>query len=138
VSGWLLGPEAFAAFIGGGTPNRVLDWAGTVTEGIYVSEMTWAEVRSQAQQLSPVQRQGWLRVLDEQVPTEFGPRLLPLKREHLSRWSEVRLEKNPAGSLISPVEAFDAAVCMSEQLGYVTRSDYLSKITRQPTHNPWS
>lgn len=141
MSGWLLGPEAFAEFVSGrkpGVTNPVLDWADKLRETLYVSEMTWAEVRSQAQQLtSPREREAWLRVLDEQVPSEFGPRLLPLQRVHLARWSELRLEKSPSGKRLSPVEAFDAAVCLAEGLGYVTRSDYLGRFTAQPTHNPW-
>ncbi len=78
-----------------------------------------------------------MRALDEQVPAEFGPRLLPIQRLHLARWSEVRLEKAPSGKLLNLTEGFDAAVCLVEQLGYVTRSAYLATITGQPTHSPW-
>ena len=141
MAGWLLGPEAFAEFIAGRKPdgpNPVLDWAETLNDTLYVSELTWAFVRSQAQQEpSPRQREVWLRTLDEQVPAEFGPRLLPVQRVHLARWSEVRLERAPSGNLLNMTESFDAAVCLVEQLGYVTKSDYLAAITGQPTHSPW-
>jgi toxin FitB len=140
VNGWLLGPEAFSEFVAGrpgGASNKVLDWAETLTETLYVSEMTWAEVRSKAQGLSPRQRESWLRALDEQVPTTFGARLLPMQRTYLARWSEVRLELGPSGKRISVMEAFDAAVCIVEELGYVTKSAYLTRITGQRTHDPW-
>jgi hypothetical protein len=141
MAGWLLGPEAFAEFIAGrrpDSPNPVLDWAQTLNDTLYVSEFTWAYVRSQAQQeLSPRQREAWLRTLDEQVPAEFGPRLLSVQRVHLARWSEVRLERAPSGNLLSLTEGVDAAVCLVEQLGYVTRHAYLAAITGQPTHSPW-
>jgi toxin FitB len=140
MSGWLLGPEAFADFVAGrpgGAANRVLDWADTLSETLYVSEFTWAEVRSKAQELAPRQRESWLRALDEQVPTTFGARLLPMQRVYLARWSEVRLERSPSGKRLSLAESFDAAVCLCEQLGYVTRNAYLAKIIGQPTHSPW-
>ena len=142
MSGWLLGPKAFAELIAGrkaGVANPVLDWAEKLTDTLYVSEMTWAEVRITAHSLrSPRERESWLRTLDEQVPSEFGPRLLPVQRVHLARYSELRLEEAPTGKLLSPVDAFDAAVCLVEGLGYVTDRDYLAKFIGQPIHNPWS
>lgn len=142
MTAWLLGPEAFADFVSGrgdGALNPVLDWADTLKDAhLCVSEMTWAYVRSQALGIAvPRLREGWIRALDEQVPAEFGSRLLPIQRLHLARWSEVRLESGPSGKRLSNSESFDAAVCIVEQLGYVTRSAYLSAIIKQPTHSPW-
>jgi predicted nucleic acid-binding protein len=142
MAAWLLGPEAFADFVSGrgdGTVNPVLDWADTLTDAqICVSEMTWAYVRSQALEITvPRLREGWIRALDEQVPAEFGSRLLPIQRLHLARWSEVRLELGPSGKRLSSFESFDAAVCIVEQLGYVTRSAHLSAIPTHPTQSPW-
>jgi predicted nucleic acid-binding protein len=57
---------------------------------------------------------------------------------HLARYSELRLEGAPSGKPLSPVDAFDAAVCLVEGLGYVTDRDYLAKFIGRPTHNPWS
>lgn len=141
MAGWLLGPEAFADFVSGqspGTTNPVIAWASTLAEPVYVTEITWAYVRSKAlAERSPRQRESWLRALDEQVPAEFGSRLLPIGRLHLARWSEVRLEKGPSGKPLNLSESFDTAVCLVERLGYVTRSSYLSAITGAATHAPW-
>lgn len=140
MADWLLGPKAFAEFVTGRAlaQNPVLDWADTLVGTLYVSEVTWAYVRSQAQQeASPRKREEWIRTLDEQVPAEFGPRLLPLQRLHLARWSEVRLESAPSGKPLSVTEGFDAAICIVEQLGYVTPNAYLGAITGQPVHSPW-
>jgi hypothetical protein len=140
MANWLLGPEAFTEFVSGRVPqvpNPTLDWAEKLTDTVYVSEFTWAYVRSKAQLESPRQREAWLRALDEQVPAAFGSRLLPIQRIYLARWSEVRLEKSPGGKLLSLTESLDASVCIVEQLGYVTRLSHLSRITGQPTHSPW-
>lgn len=141
MAGWLLGPEAFADFVSGqapGTTNAVINWASTIDDPVYVTEITLAYVRSRAlEERSPRHRESWLRVLDEQVPAEFGSRLLSISRLHLSRWSEIRLETGPSGKPLSLPESFDAAVCLVDRLGYVTRSDYLSPIIGMPTHAPW-
>ena len=140
MADWLLGPKAFAEFITGRSlaQNPVLDWADSLAGTLYVSEMTWAYVRSQAQQeTSPRRREEWIRTLDEQVPAEFGSRLLPLQRLHLARWSEVRLERTPSGTPLSVTEGFDAAICIVERLGYVTPDAYFAAITGHPVHSPW-
>ena len=141
MAGWLLGPTAFSDFVSGrgdGTPNPVLDWAETLAESLYVSEITWALVRSKAQQITvPRDRTAWISALDEQVPAAFGSRLLPVQRLHLARWSEIRLENRPSGKPFSLSESFDAAVCIVEGLGYVTDDPDLAAIIGRPTHSPW-
>jgi hypothetical protein len=122
-----------------GHNSPVIAWAKTLADGPYVTQMTWAHVRSESQRVeSPRKRESWRDKLDREVPAMFGARLLPISVPHLQRWSEVRLEKLQSGKALSDLEALDWAVCIVEDLGYVTRNEEFSPITGLPSHSPWT
>lgn len=139
MPGWLLGPQAFADFIAEGD-NEVVAWASDLNDPVYVTETTWAYVRSQVHTMTDVrQRASYLRALDSRVPAEFGPRLLRIDRAHLVAWSEVRHSRlRSSGQPVPLPESFDVAVCIVEKLGYVTDLDDLGAIMDEPTVNPWA
>lgn len=142
MAGWLLGPRALKEFVRGRPPgrtSRVHDWADQLppTEPLYVSRTTWAYVRSEALKIpNPRQQQDWIAALDDDVPAKFSHRLLDLRTDHFVRWSEVRHD-TVDGRKLSEIEAFDVAVCLREELAYVTDDVAIGPATGIAVHSPW-
>jgi len=93
MDGWLLGKEAFIELLSGKVDPAVIgviQWAKERGEdSLYVSEITWAVVRSNAESSSGLKRQSWLDLLDHEVPRQFGTRLLPVDHALLEIWSRI-------------------------------------------------
>jgi len=142
MDGWLLGKEAFIELLSGkGDPAKgVIQWAKSRGEAsLYVSEMTWAVVRSIAESSSGLKRQNWLDLLDREVPRQFGIRLLPVDRALLEIWSRVANE--PVGAANKPAlidESMEVATAIQYSLTYVVRESALAVKVRCPTESPWS
>ena len=143
MDGWLLGKEAFIELLSGKVDpavKGVIEWAKERGEdSLYVSEITWAVVRSNAESSSGLKRQSWLDLLDHEVPRQFGTRLLPVDHALLEIWS--RIANEPVGEAKKPAridESMEVATAVQYSLTYVVRESALAAKVRCPTESPWS
>jgi hypothetical protein len=143
MEGWLLGTEAFVELLSGKadpTVKGVIQWAKARAEAsLYVSEMTWAVARSNAEASSGLKRQQWLDLLDREAPRQFGTRLLPVDHALLEIWS--RIANEPVGETKKPAridESMEVATAVQYSLTYVVRESALAAKVRCPTESPWS
>jgi len=127
----LLSTEALIEFLSGvNDPNKpgVIAWAKAKETGkLYVSEMSWALARSDAEaERSAMKRQQWLDKLDRDLPVQFGSRLIPVNRSVLLEWSLLAQESLGDGETPSIDESIEVATAQSRSLTYVTRKSALA------------
>jgi len=143
MEGWLLGKEAFVELLSGKSDpgeKGVIQWAKTRGDAsLYVSEMTWAVARSNAEASSGLKRQQWLDLLDREAPRQFGTRILPVDHAILEMWS--RIANEPLGTEKKPAlidESMEVATALQYALIYVVRESALAVKVSCPTESPWS
>ena len=141
ANAWLLGLDALKELLSGldRVPGKgVVAWASNMGNGkLFVSEMTWASLRSMAEaETSPSKRQAWISKIDNDVPIQFGSRLLPVDRAVLQTWSRIA-NVGQASSSASMEESIEVATALHHGLVYVTAQSDLAASEGCPTESPW-
>jgi toxin FitB len=105
--------------------SGLLDWAAARDPlELYLSELTLGEIEKGIQLLPkdhPKRRrlEGWCA---DDLPREFGPRLLPLLRETMLTWGRLAAEAQRAGRPLSVIDGLLLAAARVHGLTFVTRN----------------
>ena len=136
MEGWLLSLDALIALLHG-QDKKFIEWARKKGAAkFFVSEATWATLRQQAEAQPPFKRQEWLNRVDQQVPQQFGARLIPVDRQVWEKWSTI--SGNMESGKEPPMdESIEIATALRHSLVYATKGSELAQAVRCPTENPW-
>ena len=137
MSGWLLSREALIELLTGRADAATVIWARSKgSDALFVSSATWAEVRRMAEaQQSAQLRAAWLHRIDNDVPRQFGARLLPVDQAVLKAWTVLAaMPQLPEGDWD---ELFEVATAQTHSFIYVCRGSTAAVMAGCPTENPW-
>ena len=113
--------------------------AAQLEDTLFVSEVTFAEIRFGIERLGDPERRRELGVwLDRTLRPYFGPRVLPLTEDVLLRWRLLIEEGRRRGHVFSQPDLFLAATAAENALVAVSRDTTHFIAAGVPTLNPWS
>lgn len=118
-------------------PNtKVVKWFGSIPdEALYISTLTFSEIRKDVEGIKDVSRREKIRLwLEIELPDWFEERILPIDKEVAERWGFLQHEmKRP----LPAIDSLIAATALHFDLRLVTRNirdfEYPSLIVI----NPW-
>jgi len=116
--------------------RRVTDWFAQVAdESLFLSVLTLGELRQGVESLPIGVKRERLRLwLETDLPSWFGPRLLPVDAAVADRWGRLR-----AGARRTPpaVDGLIAATALHHDLRLVTRNTTDFRFPGLDVVNPW-
>ncbi len=118
---------------------RVADWLVRADEeSVFLSVITFGEIRQGIELLAPGRRRDQLSAwLQDELPSRFGGRILPLDREIAEAWGVVMARGRKAGASLSTMDAFIAATAAVHGLALVTRDVRDFAAVGIALVNPW-
>jgi predicted nucleic acid-binding protein len=122
-------------------PNpKVVAWLGeTLEHELYVSVVSWAELRHGIERLAGGKRRQRLADwLENDLPRRFGSRVLPVDLAIADAWGTLMARREDVGRPMGAMDAFLAATAEVHGLTLVTRnvSDFHGAV--RSIMNPWS
>lgn len=122
-------------------PNpRVIEWLReTLEHELYMSVVSWAELRRGIERLVPGKRRERLADwLEHELPRRFGARILPVDSAVADAWGTLVARRQAAGRTIHAMDAVIAATAEVHSLTLVTRnvSDFQGSV--RSILNPWT
>ena len=123
------------------SPNPgVVSWLAEVDEDrVYLSVMTFAELRFGTERLAPGARRSRLESwLQEELPLRFEGRLLTIDTRIADVWGRVMNRGLAIGKPIGVMDAFFAATAEAHSLTLVTRNVSHFAASGIPLFNPWN
>jgi predicted nucleic acid-binding protein len=106
-------------------PNPgLMDWMESADEDrMFLSVITFAELRYGVERLTPGRRRGRLEQwLEHDLPLRFESRVLPVDANVAESWGRVISRSETAGRPIGAMDAFLAATAEIHELTMVTRN----------------
>ncbi len=106
-------------------PNPyVVSWLAEIDEDrVFLSVASFAEIRHGIELLPAGRRRERLTVwLDDELPTRFEGRILPIDRRTAEVWGVIMARGQKAGVKPGPMDAFFAAAAEAHQLTLVTHN----------------
>lgn len=123
------------------SPNPgVVSWLAEVDEDrVYLSVMTFAELRFGTERLAPGARRSRLESwLQDELPLRFEGRLLTIETRIADVWGRVMNRGLAIGKPIGVMDAFFAATAEAHSLTLVTRNVSHFAASGIPLFNPWN
>ena len=123
------------------SPNPgVVRWLAEVDEDrVYLSVMTFAELRFGTERLAPGARRSRLESwLQDELPLRFEGRLLTIETRIADVWGRVMNRGLAIGKPIGVMDAFFAATAEAHSLTLVTRNVSHFAASGIPLFNPWN
>ncbi len=140
MSGWLLDTNIISELRRPRPDARVVRFvAGTPLEQLFISEVTFAEIRYGIELLDdPLRRRRIGQWLDVEMRPLFDGRVLRLDEEALLQWRIIIQQGRRKGHTFSHPDVLIAAVAARHGLTVVSRdvSDFMA--AGVPVFNPWS
>lgn len=139
MTGVLLGRVALQKMIVGDTQLQAWQATREPTELLYTTFVNVAELLAMAEANPKVeQRRRWVERLTQDVPAQFGPRLLPFELKAAKSWSAMRVQLDTAKGWSDP-ELQTAAIAAAEQLTYVAPgAPWLDQLSELDHADPWA
>lgn len=139
MSGWLLDTNIVSELRKPRPEPKVVRFvASRPLDGLFVSEVTLAEIRFGIEQVNnPVRRAELSDWLTHKLRPMFEGRVLAITEDVIFKWRLIVEEGRKAGHTFSQPDLFIAATALHHGLTVVTRdaSDY--RVARTPVFNPW-
>jgi toxin FitB len=119
---------------------RVLRWFAAVDEdGVWLSVITFAEIRLGVERLKPGRRRAALSAwLENDLPARFEGRIIGIGLGVADSWGKIMARSAEAGKPISAMDAFLAAIARLRGLTLVTRNTKDFEALGVPVLNPWA
>ncbi len=120
--------------------QRVVQWLGeTYEHELYLSVVTWAELRRGIERLARGKRRDRLADwLENELTHRFGARLLPINAAIADGWGVIMAKREAEGRSIHSMDAFIAATAEVHGLTLVTRNVSDFRETVRSILNPWN
>lgn len=118
-------------------PSRqLIEWFQDVPDhALHLSVLTLGEIRKGVEVLPGGRRKERLRVwLEQELPTWFGDRFLPVTKEVADRWGRLLAE---AGRPVPAIDGLLAATALHHSLRLVTRNEGDFVFDGLDVVNPW-
>lgn len=122
-------------------PNsNVVKWlAGTDEDSIFLSVITFAEIRFGVEEMAPGRQRdrltSWLEV---ELPARFEGRIFGVDLAVAGAWGALMARSNKIGSNLSVMDAFFAATAEAHGLKLVTRNTRHFEKLGTDAINPWA
>lgn len=115
----------------------VEDWIGAVPDGaLHLSVLSLGEIRNGAESTTEGRNRERLRIwLEQDLPSWFEDRLLPITTSVADRWSRLLAE---AGRPVPAIESLLAATALDRDLRLVTRNEMDFQFPGLTVVNPWA
>ncbi len=140
MSGFLLDTNVLSEFNRRGEPDRrVNEWLEAAdTDSLYVSVLTFGEIRLGVELLPPSKRRTQLEQwLDRDLPEWFEGRILSVDQPIADRWGLLRAQARMKGRPLSVVDALLAATALEHSLTLVSRNVSDFSVVGLAVLNPW-
>jgi toxin FitB len=140
VSGWLLDTNVVSELRRRRPEPKVVSFiAGQSLDGLFVSEVTLAEIRFGIEQAPDRARRAELSDwLTHKLRPMFGRRVLPITEDVILTWRFLVEEGRKAGHTFTQPDLFIAATALRHGLTVVTRDADDYKLARASVFNPWT
>jgi toxin FitB len=139
VSGWLLDTNVVSELRRPRPNARVRSFiAGQRLDDLYVSTVTFAEIRFGIESVADAMRRAELTDwLQHQVRPMFGQRVLEVSEDVMFKWRLLVEEGRKVGHTFSQPDLVIAATALQHGLTVVTRDTGDYQRARVPLFNPW-
>ena len=139
MNGFLLDANVISELIKPEPDSNVLRWIGDTEETIlFLSVLTFGEVRNGIERLNPGRRRGrlesWLTV---DLRLRFDDRILAVNEAIAERWGALSAIAARKGKPVPVIDGLLAATALHHDLMLVTRNDADVGGTGVQTFNPW-
>jgi predicted nucleic acid-binding protein len=140
VSGWLLDTNILSELRRLKPERKVLAFvAGQPLELLYVSAVTFAEIRFGIERVADAGRRAELDDwLAHKVRPMFEQRVLAITEDVMFKWRLLVEEGRKAGHTFSQPDLIIAATALHHGLTVVSRDARDYQKAKAPVHNPWS
>jgi predicted nucleic acid-binding protein len=140
VNSWLLDTNIISELRRAKPERRVVTFvAGQPLERLYVSSVTFAEIRFGIELLSDARLRAELNDwLVHKVRPMFEQRVLPVSEDVMFKWRLLVEDGRKAGHTFSQPDLIIAATALQHGLTVVTRDTADYEKARVPLFNPWS
>ena len=119
-------------------PNVVRWLAAADEDGLFLSVITFAEVRKGIEEIGSGRRRDTLTMwLYEELAVRFEHRILDVNMAVASAWGKIMSQSNKRGINLGPIDAFFAATAETYALTFVTRNVKDFERLDIPLLNPW-
>lgn len=140
MNGWLLDTNVLSELRRQQPSPAVVEFVGTQPlDRLYVSEVTFAEIRFGIELVAaPDRRAGLRQWLEHRLRPMFAPRVLAISEDILLQWRLIIETGRKSGHTFSHPDALIAATAAQHGLTVVTRdtSDFVA--AGVPALNPWN
>lgn len=140
MGAYLLSTKALFEFVNG--PYSPCDkfrvWYQGLSQSdrLYASEISLGELRTSVEAYSDLQvRDDWRGYLDDEIPRQFGTRLLPFRGAAVSEWGLIRLTGNPP---LPAEETMLIGQALANELIFVGPQTDSHKAIRVTMHDPYT
>ena len=140
MSGFLLDTNVLSEFNRRGEPDPlVYQWLEAADpESLYVSVLTFGEIRLGVELLPPSKRRSKLEQwLEQDLPEWFEGRILPIDQSIADRWGSIRAQAQMKGRPLSVIDALLAATALRHNLILVSRNVSDFSVVGLAIINPW-
>ncbi|EIC20696.1 type II toxin-antitoxin system VapC family toxin [Thiorhodovibrio frisius] len=139
MTGWMLDTNVLSELRRPRPAQKVIAFIrGLPLSQLFVSEVTFAEIRFGIEQLGDLKRRAEIRLwLQNQLRPMFQNRVLPISEDVLVQWRLIIEQGRKAGHTFSHPDVLIAATAAHNGLSVVTRdtTDFLAAGIK--TINPW-
>jgi len=140
VTGWLLDTNILSELRRAKPERKVVAFMdGQPLEALFVSVVTFAEIRFGIERLADINRRGqlndWLR---HRIRPMFGQRVLPVSEDVMVRWRQLVEDGRRMRHTFSQPDLIIAATALHFGLTVVSRDTRDYTQARVPVLDPWS
>ena len=139
MTGWLLDTNVLSELRRARPHPRVVAFvAGQTLDLLYVSSVTFAEIRFGIELVSDASRRADLNNwLANDLRPPFGQRVLPVSEDVLFKWRVLVEEGRKAGHTVSQPDLIIAATALHHGMTVVSRDTSEYEKAGAPSMNPW-
>ncbi|MCY6410699.1 type II toxin-antitoxin system VapC family toxin [Acinetobacter sp. VNH17] len=139
MKGWLLDTNILSELRRSKPHPQVLKFiAEQRNESLFVSVITFAEIRFGIERIADIQKQQALSIwLDKELRPFFMNRVLALDEEIILKWRILLEQGRKQGYTYSQPDLFIATTALHHNLGLVTRNTKDFEKVDIPLYNPW-
>jgi predicted nucleic acid-binding protein len=140
MSGFLIDTNVLSEFNRRGDPDRrVRLWLEAAdTDSLYVSVLTFGEIRMGVELLPRSKRRGQLEQwLDRDLPEWFEGRILEVDHSIADRWGVLRAQAQMKGRPLSVIDGLLAATALQHNLTIVSRNVSDFAVVGVAVVDPW-
>jgi predicted nucleic acid-binding protein len=140
VTGWLLDTNVVSELRKSRPEPKVARFvAAHPLENLFISEVTFAEIRFGVERLSNAARRADIRDwLTHKLRPMFEQRVLAITEDVILKWRLILEEGRKAGHAFPQPDLFIAATALHHGLTLVTRDTAHHSMAGAPVYNPWA